>query len=196
MCAPLLAAVFAAAAAASATAMDLPPQAQAVLDQGRPYADVRADPDGSSGVIRAAIDIAAPQSVVWAVMTDCDLATKLAANLKSCRIVERDPQGRWDVREHVSKMTLLPSVRSVFRSDYEPTSRIAFHRTAGDLKVFEGEWRLTPHGGRVQVTYEARVAAPFSAPGWMARIALRHDVPMALLALRREAMARAPQTVP
>ena len=122
--------------------------------------------------------------------------TSMVANLKSCRIVERDPQGRWDVREHVSKMTLLPSVRSVFRSDYEPTSRIAFHRTAGDLKEFEGEWRLTPHGGRVQVTYEARVAAPFSAPGWMARIALRHDVPMALLALRREAMARAPQTVP
>ncbi len=192
---PLLAAVLA-AAAASAAAMDLPPQAQVPLDLGRPYADVRADPDGSSGVIRAAIDIAAPQSVVWAVMTDCDLATRLAANLKSCRIVERDPQGRWDVREHISKMTLLPSVRSVFRSDYEPTSRIAFHRTGGDLKVFEGEWRLTPHGNRVQVTYEARVATPFSVPGWMARIALRHDVPMALLALRREAMARTPQSVP
>jgi hypothetical protein len=29
-------------------------------------------------------------------------------------------------------------------------------------------------------------------PGWLARIALRRDVPVALLALRREALARAP----
>ena len=57
--------------------------------------------------------------------------------------------------------------------------------------MFEGEWRLEPHGDLVRVTYEARVAAPFSVPGWVARLALRHDVPMALLALRREAMARA-----
>jgi hypothetical protein len=58
------------------------------------------------------------------------------------------------------------------------------------LRVFEGEWRLEPRGGLVRVTYQATVAAPFAVPGWVARIALRHDVPMALLALRREAMAR------
>ena len=52
-------------------------------------------------------------------------------------------------------------------------------------------WTLEPHGDQVRVTYEARVAAPFAVPGWVARLALRHDVPMALLALRREAMARA-----
>ena len=69
---------------------------------------------------------------------------------------------------------------------------MAFHRTGGDLKVFEGEWQLEPHGDEVRVTYQARVAAPFAVPGWVARLALRHDVPQALLALRREAMARAP----
>jgi hypothetical protein len=174
-----------------AAALDLGPKAQALLDRGRPYAEVTPDPDGTSGVIRAAIDIAAPIGAVWSVMTDCDLAPKMVANLKSCRILERDPQGRWDIREQVSRMTFLPSVRSVFREDFEPPNKMTFHRTDGDLDVLEGEWRLTQHGERVRVTYEARVAAPFAVPGWIARLALRHDVPMALLAMRREAVARA-----
>jgi hypothetical protein len=127
------------------------------------------------------------------VMTDCDLAPKMVANLKSCRILERDPQGRWDIREEVTKMTFAPSVRTIYREDFEPPHAMAFHRTGGDLRLFEGEWRLESHGDQVRVTYEARVAAPFAVPGWVARLALRHDVPMALLALRREAMARAGQ---
>ena len=184
------------AAAGPAGAMDLTPEARAALDRGKPYVEVRPDADGASGVIRAAIDIAAPQAAVWAVMTDCALAPKMVDNLKSCRILDRDPQGRWDIREQVSRMTFVPSVRTVFREDFDPPHRMVFHRTGGDLAVMEGEWRLTPHGEGIRVTYEARVAAPFSVPGWVARIALRHDVPQALLALRREAMARAPQRAP
>ncbi len=180
-------------AASSAGGAGLPQDAQSVLDKGRPFVDVTPDPDGSSGVIRAAIDIAAPQAVIWAVMTDCDLALKMVANLKTCRVLERDPQGRWDIREEISKMTFTPSVRTVYREDFEPIQRMTFRSTGGDLRVFEGEWRLEPRGDRVRVTYEARVAAPFSVPSWVARLALRHDVPMALLALRREATARAGQ---
>jgi carbon monoxide dehydrogenase subunit G len=180
------------ATATCAAAAELPERAQAQLDRGRPYVEVKPDPDGSSGVILAAIDVAAPQAVVWGVMTNCDLAPKMVSNLKSCRILDRDPQGRWDIREEVTKMTFTPSVRTVYREDFEPNRRMSFHRTGGDLKVFEGDWRLEPHGEAVRVTYEARVAAPFSVPGWVARLALRHDVPMALLALRREAMARTP----
>lgn len=186
----LLVVVALAVASPTLAAVELTPRAEALLDRGRPYAEVRPDHDGSSGVIRAAIDIAAPAEAVWTVMTDCDLALKMVANLKSCRILERDPQGRWDVREQVSKMGFLPSVRSVFREDFDPPTHMSFHRVGGDLKVLEGEWRLTPHDDRTRVTYEARVAAPFSVPGWIARMALRRDVPTALLALRRESLAR------
>jgi uncharacterized membrane protein len=178
-------------AAGPACAFELSPRAQALLGQGRPYVEVRPDPDGSSGQIHAAIDIGAPVETVWAVMTGCEAATRMVPSLKSCRIVERDPQGRWDVREFISRATLLPPVRNVFRSDYEPGRSIRFHRTGGDLAVFEGEWRLEPRDGLVRVTYESRVAAPFNVPGALARLALRHDVTQALLAFRREALARA-----
>ena len=178
-------------AAGPALAADLDPQARAQLDRGRPYVDVRADPDGESGLIRAAIDIAAPPQMVWDVVTDCDLAPKMVASLKSCRILQKDPAGAWDVREDISRMGFLPSVRNVFRSDYDPPKSVRFHRVAGDLKVFEGEWRIEPRGAGTRVVYESRVSAPFRVPGPIARIALRYEVPQALTALRRECLARA-----
>ena len=129
---------------------------------------------------------------MFAVMTDCDLAPKMVAGLKSCRVLDRDPQGRWDIREEVSQMTFAPSVRTVYREEFDPPHGMTFRATGGDLKVFEGQWRLEPHGEGVRVIYEAKIAAPFAVPGWVARLALRHDLPQALLALRREALTRAP----
>jgi hypothetical protein len=188
----VIATLGAALAAGPAGAFDLPPRAQALLERGRPWIDVRPDADGYSGQVRAAIDIPAPRETIWALMLDCDAALRMVANLKSCRVLDRDPQGRWDVREQVSRAAFLPSVHSVYRSDYDRPKGIRFHRTGGDMKVLEGEWRLEPRPDGVRVTYEARAAAPFAVPGWIARVTLRHDVPAALTALRREAMAKAP----
>jgi hypothetical protein len=164
-----------------------------LLPGGPPLVEVRADPDGESGLIRGAIDIAAPPEVVFAVVTDCGLAAKMVSSLKSCRILQRDAAGRWDVREQVSKMTFLPSVRSVFRSDYEPPGGVRFHRLDGDLKVYEGEWRIEPLAGGSRVTYVARVSTPFRVPGPLARVGLRMAVRQALLALRSECRLRVGQ---
>lgn len=179
--------------ASAARAAELPARALTQLDRGRPYVDVQPDRDGGSGLILAAIDIAAPPEVVFKVVTDCDLAPRMVASLKSCRVLERDPAGRWDVREEISKMTFVPSVRNVFRSDYDPPDSVRFHRVAGDLKVFEGGWRIEPRGPGSRVIYENRVSAPFRVPGYLARLALRFEVPQALQALRRESLARAPR---
>ena len=63
----------------------------------------------------------------------------------------------------------LPSVKNIYRSDYERPNRIRFYHTGGDMKVFEGEWRLESRLDGVRVIYEARAAAPFAVPGWIAR---------------------------
>jgi uncharacterized membrane protein len=190
--AALGAAFGAALAAGPAGAFDLSPRAEALLERGRPWIEVRPDGDGYSGQVRAAIDIAAPKETIWALMLDCDAALRMVANLKSCRVLNRDPQGRWDVREQVSRAAFLPSVKSVYRSDYDRPNRIRFYRTGGDMRVFEGEWRLEPRPDGVRVIYEARAATPFTVPGWIARATLRYEVPAALVALRREAVANAP----
>jgi ribosome-associated toxin RatA of RatAB toxin-antitoxin module len=142
-------------------------------------------------MIRAAIEIAAPPEVVFRVVTDCDLAPKMVSSLKSCRVLKRDPDGRWDVREQVSKMTLLPSVRNVFRSDYDPPNHVRFWRVDGDLRVYEGDWWIEPIENGSRVTYESRISTPFRVPGGLARWGMCMQVPQALLALRRESLARA-----
>lgn len=184
--------LIAALAAGPACALDLPPRAQDLLEHGRPWVEVRPDADGHSGQVRAAIDIPAPKEAVWAEMLDCDAALRMVADLKNCRILARDPQGRWDVREQISRPAFLPSVRNIYRSDYDPPNRIRFHRTGGDMQVFEGEWRLETRLDGMRLTYEARASAPFTVPGWIARAVLRHDVSAALLALRRETAGRTP----
>lgn len=154
--------------------------------------EVVADAGGSSGLIRGVVEIDASPEAVWKVLIDCGLAPRMVRSLKSCRVVERDPGGRWDVREHISRTGLLPSVRSVFRSDYDPPRRIRFYRVGGELKLLEGEWRLVPldGGARTRVLYENRASAPFAIPSPIARMALRKEVPEALAALRREVMAQ------
>jgi len=186
----LLVLVSAIAAATAVHAAESSAAEEAALARGRPFVEVHADTDGDGGLIRGAIDVAASPEAVFRVVTDCDLAPKMVATLKSCRVLERDPSGRWDVREQVSKMTLLPSIRNVFRSEYDPPGHVRFWRVDGDLKVYEGEWRIEPMAEGSRVTYESRVSTPFHVPRSFARMSLRYQVSQALVALRREAEAR------
>jgi hypothetical protein len=175
--------------AGPARAWDLGPKAVAQVAQGRPYVEVRTD--GAEGMLRGAIDIRASREVVWAVINDCALAPRMAPNLKSCRILKRDPGGHWDVREHISRPAFMPPIRNVFRSDFEPETSVRYRRVEGDLKVFEGGWRLlAAPGGGTRVLYENRIALPFRAPAGLLRLIAGRDMSMALLALRRESLAR------
>lgn len=179
-------------AAGQAQAFDLPPEAARALARGEPWLEVRSDHAGAAGRVRAAEEVAAPPERVFAVMTDCARAPRMAPSLKSCRILERDPAGRWDVREQVSRpMLFFPSLRSVFRSDYDPPRGFTYRRTGGELKVLEGDWRLEPLDGgrRTRVLYEGRAALPFAVPHALARAVLRQQVSQALAGLRRECLA-------
>lgn len=172
----------------SAHAFELTAKAQAALARGEAYAEVSPDPDGVSGRVRAVVDVAAPPERVWAIMTDCATAGRMISNLASCRVVSGDQRRGWDIREHVTRRTFVfRGMRIVFRSDYEPVSRIRFHLVEGDLKVEQGEWRLQPlDGGRgTRVFYDNRLAVDWPVPKAMMREALRKDTPKVLMNLRR-----------
>ena len=176
------------AAASGAAAFDLPAKAQAALARGEAYADVSPDPDGISGRVRGVIDIDASPDLVWKIMTDCATAGRLMTNLASCRVLSGDQKRGWDVREHITRRNLIfPGMRIVFRSDYEPVSRIRFHLVEGDLKVEQGEWRLQSlDGGKgTRVFYDNRLAVDWPVPKAMMREALRKDTPKVLAALRK-----------
>ena len=186
---PTLGAILLATAlATTAQAADLTPKAQAALARGEAYAEVTPDPDGVSGKVSAVIDIDASPRQVWKVMTDCATAGRMITNLASCTIVSGDIAHGVDVREHVTRRSLfLPAMRIVFRSVYEPYSRIRFNRVGGDLKVEQGEWRLQAlrGGAGTRVFYENRLAVDWPIPKALLRDGLRKDTPKVLVNLRK-----------
>lgn len=154
------------------------------------FADVAPDPEGTAGVAHGRVDIDAPPAVVWAVIRDCRLARRMAPNVESCRVLDRADDDSWDVREMVVRPPFVPKIRSVFRSEYEPVRRITFRCTGGDVKLCEGEWRLTPlQNGGTRVTYTNRATSPYPIPAMLTREAMKADMTRALKALRRESVA-------
>jgi uncharacterized protein YndB with AHSA1/START domain len=161
------------------------------LAEGQAWAEVLPDSDGAA-MIHGAVDIAAPPALVWAIMTDCRMAARLVKTVTRCAVLQRGPG--WDVREQVTRGNLIvPTIRNVYRSDYEPLTRIRFRRIDGDLRIEEGEWRLEPiaGGAGTRVIYVNRVAARIAAPAALVREGMRRDTPKVLMNLSRECAARA-----
>lgn len=163
------------------------------LQAGEVIIDVSPDPQGTSGVINAVIDVPVSPQALWLVMMDCESSKRVISSLKTCRVLEQATDATFDVREHILQwMWPLPPVRSVFRSDFTPYQRIAFRRVEGDLAAMEGEWRLEPlqNGQATRLTYIARITPGWPIPGPLVRAALEADVPKTLTGLRREAVTR------
>jgi uncharacterized protein YndB with AHSA1/START domain len=163
--------------------------AEARLASGAVLVEAAADDVEQAARVSAVIDIAAPPEMVWAVMVDCARAPKFVPDLVSCRILESDPNGAWDVREHIIDWAwFLPSIRNVFRSDYDPPRVLRFKTIAGDMARSDGEWRLEPLNGgtTTRLSYMALLSPRSWIPPSLALSSIREDVPKILLALRRE----------
>jgi uncharacterized protein YndB with AHSA1/START domain len=154
------------------------------------------DPARPRGWIRAAVRIGAQPEAVWGVMTDCRQAAAFVPGLKRCRRIGGAANGRWeDIEQEVRYSWLLPSVRYVFRAEYDRPHRIDFHRLSGDLKEEEGEWSLTrtADGRSTDVEYELYLDPGFWIPQVLVTRSLRKDLPAALGGLReRVEMVRPP----
>ena len=169
------------------------PGALKQLAAGEILIDVAAIPDSAAGSARATIEIALPPAELWVVMLDCSRSLKFVGQLKSCRVTSADPQGRWDVREHIVEWIWpLPKVRSVFRSEYKPFESFSFARVEGDLKELSGSWRLEPirNGRGTRLHYEARIDPGVAVPGFVMRSSLESELRKTLAGLRREATGR------
>ena len=147
----------------------------------------------SSAVIHAFVDIAAPPDRVWELVADCAWAPKLVRFIRTCAVVDKDPAGAWDVREHgIVYGFPVPRMRTVFRSEYDTGHGIRFHcLPGGELNVCDGQWRLEPStdGLGVRVIYENSLIVPVSVPAAMMRSRLRRDVLGGLKALRKTAVS-------
>jgi hypothetical protein len=159
-----------------------------------PIVHVEPDEKANAAHVRASIDIAAPPLAVWGVITDCARQPQIVPSLVSCRIVQHDPGGHWDIREHVINCAaLLPKLRTVVRTSYEIGHRMLFKRVDGDMRVSQGEWRVEPlaNAQATRLYYNALVAPNFPVPEFLIERAVHQDLPNLLHAIERASMADA-----
>ena len=145
------------------------------------------DPAAPRGRVHAAVRIQASPEAIWSVMTDCSQAPLYVPGLKRCRRIDAAPDGRWEDIEHVVRYSwLLPTIRYVFRAQYDRPRRIDFHSISGDLKEQAGTWYLTPTPDRTAtvVEYELYLDPGFWIPQFLVARTLRKDVPAVLSGLR------------
>ncbi len=150
---------------------------------------VRDPRDGSHG-LRAELDIAAPIAVVWAVLVDCDTAPQHVPGMQGCKVLEQDPAGLWDIREHRVKLPWFPLVlRNVVRSDYEPLTRLRYQKARPDGQRLDGEWRLTPinGGAATHIVYVGYLTGVLPIPELILRAYVRDGIE----AVRTESLSRA-----
>jgi hypothetical protein len=165
---------------------------------GHPTVYVDTDEKINSAHVRASIDIAAPPTAVWGVITDCARQPQVVPNLESRRIVRHDPAGRWDIREHIINWaTLMPKLCTVVLTSYEVGYRMLFKRVAGDMRISEGGWRVEPaanaRGSRLY--YTALVAPNFAVPQFMIEHTVNNELPNMLRAIERTSEADAAKRV-
>jgi uncharacterized protein YndB with AHSA1/START domain len=146
------------------------------------------------GFIRAAVRIRASPEAIWTIMTDCAQAATYVPGLRRCRLIDSAPDGSWqDIEHEVRYAWFLPTVRYVFRAEYDRPHRIAFHRISGDLKEEQGTWQLTPtaDGSATIVAYEVYIDPGFWIPQPLVNRSVRKDLPAALAGLRDRAESAA-----
>jgi Polyketide cyclase / dehydrase and lipid transport len=148
---------------------------------------VSIDPSHPRGTVRAAVLIHASPDAIWRIVTDCREAGAFVPGLRSCRRVDAAADGSWeDIEQEVRYSWLLPTVRYVFRAQYDRPRRIDFHRVSGDLRAEEGAWLLSeaPGGSGTLVEYEMYLDPGFWVPQILVQRTLRTDLPEALSALK------------
>jgi len=145
------------------------------------------DPAQPRGRVRAAVRIPAAPDEIWRIVTDCQEALSFVPGLRRCRRLDGAADGSWQDVEHEMRYSwLLPTVRYVFRADYDRPHRIDFHRISGNLKQEEGTWLFTPtaDGAATVVEYEVYVDPGFWIPQALVARSLRRDIPAVLTGLR------------
>ena len=132
--------------------------------------------EGSAWRIKVEAKLQAPQKQIWATLTDCRLAADFIPHFESCRIIEKDPAGRWDVRENVSNPPFLPRNRTLIRSDYRAPNGFTYRLVSGDMRRSEGSWELIPQAGGTLLRYSALVEPLVAVPSFLIIPAIKNDV--------------------
>jgi len=146
------------------------------------------DSNEQSGSAKATVRIHASRETVWSLITSCPEALKLVPGLVVCDVLETSPDKTRQIIRHVMNYSwYVPKLTYELRATYDKPTRVEVVRTAGDLKTLNVSWTLHTEGDETVARYAVDLAPGFWVPRWLVRVALKHDLPKMLSALRARA---------
>jgi hypothetical protein len=149
---------------------------------------VSLDAAAQSGHADAIVLIHAAPGVVAALLRSCPETLKVVPGLIGCQVLETAPDGAWQIVRHVENYSwLLPKLTYDFRATWADDHRVSIELVGGDLRVLKGSWELERRGDDTLAHYDLDLAPGFWVPRWMVKLALKHDLPKMLRALRARA---------
>jgi hypothetical protein len=138
----------------------------------------------------ATLRVHARRETVWALLTSCKAALELVPGLKDCQVLDTAPDGSWQLTRQVMDYSwYVPELTYVLRATYDYPRRILIERDSGDLRTLKASWYLDQDGEFTVLRYSLEVTPGFWVPGWLVRIAVKHDLPKMLRTLRIRAEA-------
>jgi hypothetical protein len=154
----------------------------AVLPPGAAQGD---DTDVAFVQASATIRVHARRETVWGLLTSCATALELLQGLKECQVLDTAPDGSWQlIRQVIDYSWYVPTLTYVLRDTYDYPERILIQLDSGDLRALKASWHLEADGEFTVLRYSLEITPGFWVPRWLVRIALKHDLPKMLRALR------------
>lgn len=137
------------------------------------------------------IEINAPASVVWSVLTDFQQYPQIFKGIQSCRVTKRD--GGLVFTESYLKPHLFlnqPCQHAVNDLSAAPQA-LTWHTLDGNFKSLDGKWELKPmSGGRCLATYTLSVDPGLCVPAPFVGMALRSMQKEIVASLKKSAESR------
>jgi carbon monoxide dehydrogenase subunit G len=141
----------------------------------------------SQANVQAAIRVRAVPQVVWNLITRCQSVASFVPGLRRCERLQTAADGSWSIVEHdIRYSILMPMIRSIVRSQYQPPHRVDFTGVGGNVKSESGSWVLDPaaDGQATTVEYSISIEPGFFVPRAVVRRSLSKELPVMLTGLR------------
>ena len=115
------------------------------------------------------IDIDAPASDCFGVLTDYERMPEWQSRVTECRVAVRDADGRASEVEYAVDAKLR-TVRYRLRHLYDEPRWVGSEYLGGDFRCFEGDYALEGDGDATHVVFRLRIDPGLRVPGPVARM--------------------------
>jgi hypothetical protein len=147
--------------------------------------------DGEFFSVTASAVLPIRRSVAWEVLTDYDHYADFAPDIDLSRVLSRSVNGI--IVEQKGRMTFLffsQPVEARLAVIESPPSLVSTRSLSGNLRDFNGHYRLTEVAGGVRVDYDARFVPEFDLPPLLGPAVVRHVLERTFSAVLKEMLRR------